>query len=260
MHMLFIQDLQNHASSPLNKHNRTFGNWTFIHSLIEKGFHPDPHIRRCSWDQKAAVLRVVNPSPLCPWLVGPWCWPWKEYVSSPLPKDPFVLLMEEFRLTFWYGKYPIIYRVLYIRSQVVVWDFFRQQYVLRIRDIPQNQSYDLGMGCFNQNQSYKKSEGVWILRTLCGICMKQLGWMFGELQLVAVDSWTHLENSYEKLDFWSMFSCMFASTQPPRLHLPSNLQPQLSFVCLGRASHEWTQVVGVWNWSIWGWGWTDGTI
>ena len=64
------------------------------------------------------------------------------------------------------------------------------------------------MGCFNQNQSYKKSEGVWILRTLCGICMKQLGWMFGELQLVAVDSWTHLENSYEKLDFWSMFSCL----------------------------------------------------
>ena len=147
MHMLFIQDLQNHASSPLNKHNRTFGNWTFIHSLIEKGFHPDPHISRCSWDQKAAVLRVVNPSPSCAhgWL----------------------------GLDVGLGRSMFHHPSLRIRL-----------YVLRKskKRISQNQSYDLGMGCFNQNQSYKKSEGVRILRSLCGICMKQLGWMFGELR------------------------------------------------------------------------------
>ncbi len=31
--------------------------------------------------------------------------------------------MEEIRLTSWYGKYPIIHRVLYIQP-VVVWDFW----------------------------------------------------------------------------------------------------------------------------------------
>ena len=35
--------------------------------------------------------------------------------------------MEEIRLTRWYGKYPTIYMVL-APSQVVVWDFFHQQY------------------------------------------------------------------------------------------------------------------------------------
>ena len=31
--------------------------------------------------------------------------------------------MEEILLTSWYGKYPIIYKVLYIQT-VVVWDFW----------------------------------------------------------------------------------------------------------------------------------------
>ena len=38
-----------------------------------------------------------------------------------------ILLMEEIRLTSWEVGYPIIYRVLKT-SQVVVWDFFHQQY------------------------------------------------------------------------------------------------------------------------------------
>ena len=35
------------------------------------------------------------------------------------------LLMEEIRLTSWYGKYPIIYMVLYIPGGLP--DFFHQQ-------------------------------------------------------------------------------------------------------------------------------------
>ncbi len=35
--------------------------------------------------------------------------------------------MEEIRLTIWYGKYPIIFRVLYIPGGWE-WDFFHQQY------------------------------------------------------------------------------------------------------------------------------------
>ena len=42
-----------------------------------------------------------------------------------------VLLVEVIRLTSWYGKYPIICRVLFYTSQVVQ-DFFHQQYVLRL--------------------------------------------------------------------------------------------------------------------------------
>ncbi len=37
--------------------------------------------------------------------------------------NPLLLLMAEIRLTSWYGKYPIICRVL-APSQVVVWDFW----------------------------------------------------------------------------------------------------------------------------------------
>ena len=35
-----------------------------------------------------------------------------------------ILLMEQIRLTSWYGKYPIIYRILYIQPVVVIWDFW----------------------------------------------------------------------------------------------------------------------------------------
>ena len=40
-------------------------------------------------------------------------------------KMEYIPLMEEIRLTSWYGKYSIIYRVNYT-SRVVVWDFFHQ--------------------------------------------------------------------------------------------------------------------------------------
>ena len=49
--------------------------------------------------------------------------------------------MEEILLTSWYVKYPIIYKVL-APSQVVVWDFFHQQYYAIIwvfpKKYPQN--------------------------------------------------------------------------------------------------------------------------
>ena len=67
IHVLIIPDLQNHASSPLNKHNRTLHTYA---AFLKKGFLPDRLINRCSWEQKAAVLRVINTSPLCPGWLG----------------------------------------------------------------------------------------------------------------------------------------------------------------------------------------------